>query len=91
VVYCVNAPPIKGPKTVPICATDIRLPSSRGLFLSGTEAVMMVRAPFIKPDPPIPATALPTINMSDETETPHNRDPNSKTTKKARKVYLELK
>jgi hypothetical protein len=52
---------------------------------------MIVRAPFVKPDPPSPATALPTINIVEDLETPHSKDPNSNTPKKTRKVYLELK
>lgn len=91
VVYCVKAPPINGPKIIPICATDVRLPRKTGLFLNGTEAVMIVRAPFVKPDLPSPATALPTINILEDLETPHSKDPNSNTPKKLRNVCLELK
>ena len=87
----VNAPPINGPKIIPICATDVRLPRKTGLFLNGTEAVMIVRAPFVKPDPPSRGPALLTINILEDLEARHNKDPNSNTPKKVRKVCLELK
>ena len=48
---------------------------------------MMVRAPFERPEPPMPAMALPTINISEEFATPHRRDPSSKSPRKKRKVY----
>ena len=35
------------------------------------------------PDPPIPATALPTMNIFDEVATPERREPSSKRPKKA--------
>ena len=47
----------------------------------------MVRAPFISPEDPIPATARPTIRVSEEGATPHNRDPNSNIARNVRKVY----
>jgi len=51
----------------------------------------MVKAPFIRPDPPIPATALPIMNIFEDMATPQRREPNSKRAKKninviARKV-----
>jgi hypothetical protein len=52
---------------------------------------MIVRAPFVKPDLPSRATALPTINILEDLETSHSKDPNSNTPKKVRKVCLELK
>jgi hypothetical protein len=39
---------------------------------------------------PMPATSLPTINISDDLEMAHDKDPNSTTTTKARKAHLEL-
>ena len=59
------------------------------LFSSGTQAAMIVRAPFIIPDAPIPATALPTINIFDEVATPQSNDPNSKSARKEIKVYFD--
>ena len=50
----------------------------------------MVRAPFERPEPPMPAMALPTINISEEVATPHRRDPSSKSPRKNRKVYWKL-
>jgi len=60
----------------------------RGLFSSGAEALMMVNAPFTSPAPPSPATALPTINMLEDTATPQSKVPNSKRARKERKVYF---
>ena len=62
------------------------IPISAALLCSGTAPAIMVRAPFIKPDMPAPATTLPMINMFDEVATPHSSDPISNTPKKARKV-----
>jgi hypothetical protein len=62
-----------------------------GLFSNGTDALMIVKAPLINPEPPRPATALPTINILEETATPQRREPSSKTAKKLRKVTFDLK
>lgn len=51
---------------------------------------MMVIAPLERPELPIPATALPTINMSDDLATPHKSDPNSNRARKVRKEYCDL-
>lgn len=61
-----------------------------GLFASGAQAAIMVRAPFERPDPPIPAIALPTINIFEDLATPHRRDPSSNSPKKKRKVYCNV-
>lgn len=61
-----------------------------GLFANGAQAAMMVRAPFERPDPPIPAMALPTINIFEDLATPHKRDPSSKSPRKKRKVYYNV-
>jgi len=47
----------------------------------------MVKAPFKIPDPPIPATARPTISIFEELEIPHINEPNSKRAKKPKKVH----
>jgi hypothetical protein len=47
----------------------------------------MVKAPFMIPEVPIPATARPAINISEEVDTPQINEPNSKRAKKARKVH----
>jgi len=46
----------------------------------------IVKAPFIIPDPPIPATALPTINIFDDVATALSSEPNSNRAKKNIKV-----
>jgi len=43
--------------------------------------------PFIIPDVPEPATARPMMNIFDETDTAHSKDPNSNIAKNERKVY----
>jgi hypothetical protein len=50
----------------------------QALFSRGIEADNIVSAPFPTPALPMPAIALPTINMLDEVATPHINDPNSK-------------
>ena len=58
---------------------------------NGIHTAIIVKAPFIRPDPPIPATALPIMNIFEDVATPQRREPNSKRAKKninviARKV-----
>jgi len=43
----------------------------------GAEAARIVRSPMISPEPPIPATVLPIMNMSEYFETAQIKDPNS--------------
>ena len=50
---------------------------------------MIVKPPFTTPDPPMPATALPTINILDEVATALRREPNSNSPKKTIKQTLE--
>jgi hypothetical protein len=38
----------------------------RGRLCMGTAAARIVSAPFVRPDAPKPATALPTINILDD-------------------------
>jgi hypothetical protein len=47
----------------------------------------MINAPFSNPEPPIPATALPMINMFDDWAAPHMADPTMKSTRHARKTF----
>jgi hypothetical protein len=47
---------------------------------------MIVKAPFINPLPPNPATARPMMSMVDDTAAPHRTDPTSKRSRKARNV-----
>jgi hypothetical protein len=50
---------------------------------------MIVNPPFTMPDPPMPATALPTINIFDDVATPDRRDPSSKRPRKTMKQIVE--
>ena len=51
-----------------------------GRLSKGAAAAMIVNAPLRTPAPPHPAIALPIINIGDEIDTAHMRDPNSKST-----------
>jgi hypothetical protein len=53
----------------------------------GEVKATIVRAPFINPELPIPATALPIINMLEDFAMPHNNDPSSNRARKERNVY----
>lgn len=56
-------------------------------FSKGAQLEMMMRAPLIIPAAPKPATARPTINMTEETAAPQSTEPSSKIAKKTRKVH----
>lgn len=62
-----------------------------GRLISGTEAVMMVNAPFCRPAVPMPWIALPTMSMLDDVATPQRSEPSSKSAKKLMKTHLFLK
>jgi len=62
-------------------------PMNSACARGGKTAAMIVKAPFEIPEDPIPAMALPTINMVDDWAAPHNKDPSWKTKKKARKDH----
>jgi hypothetical protein len=49
---------------------------------------MIVNAPFVKPEPPRPATERPTISIFDELDMPHNKEPTAKTARKDRNVHF---
>jgi hypothetical protein len=53
----------------------------------GELAETIVRAPFMMPEPPIPATARPIIKALDDWADPQTADPTSKMKRKARNVY----
>jgi hypothetical protein len=53
----------------------------------GELAETIVRAPFMMPEPPIPATARPTIKALEDWADPQTADPTSKIKRKARNVY----
>jgi hypothetical protein len=59
-----------------------------GLFSIGATSAIIVKAPFVIPDPPIPATALPTMNIFDDVATPHKREPSSNIPKKHINTHL---
>lgn len=61
-----------------------------GRFSSGAQLEIMVMAPFIIPEAPKPATARPTINISDEIAAPQRMEPISKIPKKNKKDHCFL-
>jgi hypothetical protein len=75
--------------TEPIVLIEKVSPIRVGLFSNSATAVTVLRAPLIKPAPPIPATACPTINIDEPFAVAQSSDPNSKTRRKARNVYYE--
>jgi hypothetical protein len=72
---------------MPYFRYPVWMPNSPGRLPRGTELETMVNAPFWMPDVPMPAMARPTINILDDVDTPHSRDPNMKMKKKVRKVH----
>jgi hypothetical protein len=58
-------------------------------FSIGMHLATIVKPPFTMPDPPMPATALPTMNIFDEVATPDRREPSSNRPRKAMKQILE--
>jgi hypothetical protein len=55
----------------------------------GIHTATIVKAPFTMPEPPMPATALPTMNIFEDVATPQMREPNSKSAKKNIKVIAK--
>jgi len=51
----------------------------------GIHLAMIVKPPLTTPDPPMPATALPTMNIFEEVATALRREPNSNSPKKIMK------
>lgn len=91
VAYCVSAPPMRGPRAIPICPKPIMAPMAAGRLCRGKRIASIVSPPFWRPEPPMPARARPTMSMLDDWATAQMREPNSKKAKKARKVHLALK
>lgn len=58
-----------------------------GDLCRGTEDAMMVKAPFSKPEAPMPATARAIINIFEDVATAQRREPSSKMEKKTRNVH----
>jgi hypothetical protein len=48
---------------------------------------MTTKVPFMTPEEPIPAIALPTMSMADEFAAPHTREPISNSKKKAKYAH----
>jgi hypothetical protein len=75
--------PMNTSSTTPLVTSqineEIHLPPR---FSIGMHLAMIVRPPFTIPDPPIPATARPTMKTFDEEATPQMREPSSKKAKK---------
>lgn len=61
--------------------------NSLGAFDRGADAEIIVKAPFIRPDEPIPATARAMNNIIEDVAIPHRREPSSKMKKKTIKVH----
>lgn len=51
---------------------------------------MIVKEPFWSPELPIPATARPTMNITEDWETAHSSEPTSKMKKKKRNTHFAL-
>jgi hypothetical protein len=58
-------------------------------FSMGMQQAKIVKAPFTMPEPPMPATARPTMNILDDVATPLRREPSSKRPRKNMKVNVE--
>jgi len=66
------------------------MPINAGRFSIGADAAIMVMAPFCNPELPMPATARPTMNITDEVAMPQTSDPSKKTSKKDRNVHCRV-
>lgn len=88
-MYCVKAPPTRGPATIPIFEIPIMIPMINGLLSNGTVAPMIVNEPLKSPPDPMPETARPMMNSVEVLERAQMRDPASKTKRKARKISFE--
>jgi hypothetical protein len=58
----------------------------RGLFPCGEITAIMVKPPFISPEPPTPATARPMISIFELVATPHKSEPSSNMDRNIRNV-----
>jgi hypothetical protein len=75
--------------TEPIVLIEKVSPINVGLFSNGAAAVNVFKQPFIKPAPPIPATARPIINIVESFAVAQMSDPSSKIPRKTKNVYCE--
>ena len=62
----------------------------RARFSKGTEAEIIVNAPFHMPEPPMPAIARAIISIVDDTDTPQRREPSSKIARNTKKVHCKM-
>lgn len=66
------------------------IPVYVGRRLMGTDVPRMVRAPLMRPAPPIPAIARPVMSIQEATDAPQMAEPISKIAKKVMKVHWVL-
>jgi hypothetical protein len=64
---------------------------SVGRFEGEDAIAIIVRAPLMTPEPPIPATARPTMSILLEVAKAQTNDPSSNTATKHKKEYFRLK
>jgi hypothetical protein len=87
----VKAPPSKGPTTDEMPNIELRAAMYIGRFTSGTVNPTIVMPPENKAEAPAPATARPTISITEFVAAAQRMDPNSKSTKANKYVYFTLK
>lgn len=86
--WSVNAPPTIGPRTA---HTPKDMPNNAvyiGRFPNGTRPTITIIPPWKIPADPTPATALPTMNATEDGAAPQTALPTSKSRMEKRKVYL---
>lgn len=101
------APPMRGPVAEPRFPTGpvsvlpqkefanyshaMKYPSILGRRSGAIEAWIIVKPPFMRPAPPIPATNRPTISIAEDCAAPQIAEPTLKIVKKLRNSTFELK
>lgn len=63
------------------------MPMTSGCLCGGSIPETIVKLPFISPEEPRPAMALPMMNMADDWAAPQTADPTSNTKKKIKKDH----
>jgi len=84
----VKTPPSSGPRIEDSPSTILKYPLYKGLFVNGTADTMSTMAPDRIPALPIPAIALPKMNILELVAAPHIALPISNRPTKARKTYF---
>jgi hypothetical protein len=87
----VKAPPKSGPTTEDIPNILERAAMKMGRFCKGTLKPTIVIPPENKALAPAPATARPTMSITEFLAAAHNIEPSSKMTRAVMYVYLTLK